>query len=57
MLDDAEVLRDLQSPSNRLELLKGDLAGSYSVRLNDQFRIVFAWTEAGAADVEITDYH
>ncbi len=44
-------------PGNRLEALKGDRAGRYSIRINDQFRICFRWTAAGAADVEIVDYH
>ena len=44
-------------PGNRLESLKGDRAGQFSIRINDQFRICFDWTEAGPADVEITDYH
>lgn len=44
-------------PGNRLEALKGDRAGQYSIRVNDQYRICFRWTAAGAADVEIVDYH
>ena len=44
-------------PGNRLEILKGDRAGQYSIRVNDQFRICFRWTAAGAGDVEIVDYH
>lgn len=44
-------------PGNRLELLKGDLAGFHSIRINDQWRIVFRWTEAGPAAVAIVDYH
>jgi proteic killer suppression protein len=57
-LDNAAVLGDLAaSPGNRLEALKGDLAGKYSIRVNDQWRIVFRWAEAGAEDVEIVDYH
>jgi proteic killer suppression protein len=44
-------------PGNRLEALKGDRAGQYSIRINDQFRICFRWTAAGAEDVEIVDYH
>jgi proteic killer suppression protein len=42
---------------NRFEALVGDRAGQYSIRINDQWRICFTWTAAGAADVEITDYH
>jgi toxin HigB-1 len=44
-------------PGNRLEALKGDLAGKHSIRINDQRRIVFRWTNAGPDDVEIMDYH
>lgn len=44
-------------PGNRLELLKGDRAGQYSIRINDQFRICFRWTGQDAEDVEIVDYH
>ncbi len=44
-------------PGNRLEVLKGNRAGQYSIRINDQWRICFRWTEAGAEDVEIVDYH
>lgn len=58
MLDYAERLWDLRSPpGNRLEALKGDLVGHHSVRVNDQWRIVFRWTSAGPAEVRITDYH
>lgn len=58
MLDYAHRLYDLRSPpGNRLEALKGRLAGSYSVRINDQWRVVFRWTEAGPAEVDIVDYH
>lgn len=44
-------------PGNRLEALKGDRAGQYSIRVNDQYRVCFRWTAAGPADVEIVDYH
>jgi toxin HigB-1 len=44
-------------PGNRLESLKGKRAGQYSIRVNDQYRICFRWTPAGAEDVEIVDYH
>ena len=44
-------------PGNRLESLKGDRAGQHSIRINDQFRVCFRWTTAGAEDVEIVDYH
>lgn len=57
-LDAAAGLSDLMvPPGNRLEALKGDLRGRYSIRINDQWRIVFRWTEAGPDDVEIVDYH
>ncbi len=44
-------------PNNRLERLKEDRAGQHSIRINDQYRVCFTWTEAGAENVEITDYH
>ncbi len=44
-------------PGNHLEALKGDRYGQHSIRINDQYRICFVWTEPGPADVEITDYH
>lgn len=44
-------------PGNRLEILSGNRAGQYSIRINDQWRICFRWTEQGAKDVEIVDYH
>jgi proteic killer suppression protein len=44
-------------PGNRLEALKGDRVGQYSVRINDQYRVCFRWTAVGAEDVEIADYH
>jgi len=51
-------LEDLKvPPGNRLEALKGDRSGQYSIRINDQWRICFRWTDAGAEDVEIVDYH
>ena len=51
-------LKDLRTPpGNRLEKLKGDRAGQYSIRVNDQFRVCFRWSAAGAEDVEIVDYH
>lgn len=57
-LNQADVLEDLKvPPGNRLETLKGDRKGQYSIRINDQFRICFRWTDAGPADVEIVDYH
>ena len=58
VLTAAHQLADLRSPpGNRLERLKGDRKGSHSVRVNDQWRIVFQWTDAGPADVSLTDYH
>lgn len=58
MLDAATRLDDLRvPPANRLELLRGDRAGQYSIRVNDQYRICFTWTAHGPADVEICDYH
>ena len=58
MLDYAEHLTDLASPpGNRLEALKGDLEGHHSIRVNDQWRVVFRWTGLGPADVDIRDYH
>ena len=54
----ADRLDDLRiPPGNRLEKLKGDRASQYSIRVNDQFRICFRWSNAGAEDVEIVDYH
>lgn len=51
-------LEDLRiPPGNRLEALKGNRAGLYSIRINDQWRICFRWTQGGAEDVEIVDYH
>ncbi|TBT85411.1 plasmid maintenance system killer [Propioniciclava sinopodophylli] len=58
MLDAAENLEDLRvPPGNRLEELRGDRAGQHSIRINQQWRICFTWTDAGPADVEIVDYH
>jgi toxin HigB-1 len=51
-LDDLKV-----PPGNRLEALKGTRSGQYSIRINDQWRLCFRWTDAGAEDVEIVDYH
>jgi proteic killer suppression protein len=57
-LDAAKTLDFLRSPpGNRLEALKGDRVGQYSIRVNDQFRICFVWTGSGPADVEIVDCH
>ena len=58
MLHRAMRLDDLRiPPQNRLEALKGDRAGQYSIRVNDQFRVCSRWTDTGAEDVEIVDYH
>ncbi len=58
ILDAAACLSDLRiPPGNRLEQLRGDRHGQHSIRINDQFRICFVWTEAGAEEVEIVDYH
>ena len=58
MLNQAGRLADLRvPPGNRLEPLEGDRAGQHSIRVNDQFRICFRWTDAGPEDVEIVDYH
>ncbi|MEP7173051.1 MAG: type II toxin-antitoxin system RelE/ParE family toxin [Aestuariivirga sp.] len=57
-LDLAQSLNDMRvPPGNRLEALGGDRKGQWSVRINDQFRICFRWTDEGPADVEIVDYH
>ncbi|MBN1867091.1 type II toxin-antitoxin system RelE/ParE family toxin [Candidatus Sumerlaeota bacterium] len=57
-LEIAGRLEDLRvPPGNRLEALKGDRTGQHSIRVNDRFRVCFRWTAAGAADVEIVDYH
>jgi toxin HigB-1 len=54
----ATCLDDLRFPTgNRLEALKGDRAGQHSIRINDQYRVCFQWTDAGPVDVEIVDYH
>jgi proteic killer suppression protein len=58
MLNQARVMSDLRiPPGNRLEALKGKRKGQHSIRINDQWRICFRWSEGGASDVEITDYH
>lgn len=53
----ASQLLDLASPGNNLEKLKGDLAGSYSIRINDQWRIIFTYEMGQASGVRIVDYH
>lgn len=58
ILNRASRLDDLRvPPGNRLEALKGDRRGRYSIRVNDQFRICFVWTATGPTEVEIVDYH
>ena len=60
IIDAASSLKDLKNPpANRLEILKGDLRGYYSIRINDQWRIIFLWDNATfeSSNVEIVDYH
>ena len=58
MLHAAEQLDSLRvPPGNQLEALKGDRKGQHSIRINDQWRICFVWSNAGAESVEIVDYH
>jgi len=58
MISRARSLRDLQTlPGNRMELLKGDRTGQYSIRVNDQYRICLRWENGNAYEVEIADYH
>ena len=57
-LHDAAELRDLRSPpGNKLEALRGDRKGSHSIRINDQWRVVFVWKGSDAYEVEVVDYH
>lgn len=56
-LNSAVSLQSLSLPGLRLEKLKGSRDGRHSIRINDQYRICFRWTEAGAEDVEVVDYH
>ncbi len=57
-LDSAIHLEDLKvPPGNRLQALKGNRKGQFSIRINEQYRICFKWTEQGPADVEVLDYH
>lgn len=57
-LDSVAALDELKiPPGNRLEALAGNRAGQYSIRINQQYRICFVWTESGPGNVEITDYH
>ncbi|NLC92314.1 MAG: type II toxin-antitoxin system RelE/ParE family toxin [Treponema sp.] len=58
MIDNAEIYEDLRiPPGNNLEQLKGNLEGFSSIRINDQWRIVFRWKDGGAYEVRIIDYH
>ena len=58
MINNAQNVSDLRSPpANRLEKLKGDLDEFYSIRINNQWRIIFLWDKANANDVQIVDYH
>ncbi len=58
MLNNSQNLMDLRiPPSNRLEKLSGNLSEFYSIRINDQWRIIFIWEEGNASNVEIIDYH
>jgi proteic killer suppression protein len=58
MLNAAHDMRDLMSPpENKLEKLKGDLSDFYSIRINDQFRIIFKWLRGNVEAVQIKDYH
>src|SRR4051812_8997393 len=57
-VDSSATLNDLTvPPGNRLEPLAGDRAGQHSIRINDQYRVCFLWTDLGPAQVEIVDYH
>ena len=58
MLNNSDQLQELRvPPNNRLEKLRGDRRGQFSIRINDQWRICFRWSNGDAYDVEITDYH
>jgi proteic killer suppression protein len=58
MLDVSRSLADLRiPPNNRLEKLRGDREGQWSIRVNDQYRICFTWTDLGPTNVEFVDYH
>ena len=57
-LDSVETIKDLRvPPGNRLEVLRGNRKGQYSIRINDQYRICFIWSEKGPDRVEVVDYH
>lgn len=58
MLNNSQDLKDLRiPPSNRLEKLAGNLKGFYSIRINQQWRVIFKWNKGNVSEVEITDYH
>ena len=58
MINAAHIAQDLKvPPGNRLEILKGDLSGFYSIRINDQFRIIFKFKDSNATQVRVVDYH
>lgn len=57
VLDAAVKLEDLKSPGNQLEKLKDDRAGQHAIRINEQYRVCFRWSNGGADEVEVTDYH
>ncbi|MCB0408435.1 MAG: type II toxin-antitoxin system RelE/ParE family toxin [Bdellovibrionales bacterium] len=57
-LHEADNLTDLRvPPGNRLEALKGELKGFHSIRVNDQWRVIFKWSQTGASEVQVVDYH
>jgi proteic killer suppression protein len=58
VINSASLLEDLRvPPGNQLEKLRGERAGQYSIRVNDQWRVCFRWSDGNAFDVEIVDYH
>ena len=57
MLEAATTLADLRSPGNQVEKLKDDRAGQHAIRISRQYRVCFIWTDHGAEQVEVTDYH
>jgi proteic killer suppression protein len=58
MINAAHIAQDLKAPpGNRLEMLKGDLSGYFSIRINDQFRIIFKFKDSHATQVKVVDYH
>jgi len=57
MINNSQNIQDLTIPCNKLEKKKGDLKDYYSIRINDQWRIIFKWNNGNASEVEIIDYH